>query len=211
MDLTGSGVLILVDLRQTNNQVEPSPVDCSGSWLKERLESVCASKRWQLLMIGSVLAQHVGHVTLKAMCDSSLIGLLHSPSTVICYQAAMLRCCAVIIPHYTLMKSRNPICLHMNPGNCMFFWISIPLSEWFLQSSANWALKHVKRMSDSDSWCHSYSNAFSCHQRIITRNHVQLPVCVICRTSRKWHECFYCGFYEEKHHDSVSVNNTFRS
>lgn len=85
MDLTGSCVLILVDLRPTNNQVEPSPVDCCGSWLKERLESICTSKWWQPLMIGSVLAQHVGHVSLKALCDSSLIGLLRSLSAVKCY------------------------------------------------------------------------------------------------------------------------------
>lgn len=79
IDLTGSCVLILVDLRETNNQVELSPVDCSRGWLKERLESICTSKRWQPLMIGSVLAQHVGHVSLKALCDSSLIGLLRFP------------------------------------------------------------------------------------------------------------------------------------
>lgn len=85
IDLTGSCILILVDLRRSNNQVEPSPVDCGGSWLKERLESICTSKRWQPLMIGSVLAQHVGRVSLKALCDSSLIGLLRSPSAVKCY------------------------------------------------------------------------------------------------------------------------------
>lgn len=82
MDLTGSCILIPVDLRQTGNQVKPSPVDCGGSSLKERLESICTSKRWQPLMIGLVLAQHVGHVSLKALYDSSLIGLLRSLSAV---------------------------------------------------------------------------------------------------------------------------------
>ena len=85
IDLTGSCILIAVDLRQSNNQVEPSPVDCIGSRLKERLESICTSKRWQPLMIGSVLAQHVGHVSLKALCDSSLIGLLRSLGAAKCY------------------------------------------------------------------------------------------------------------------------------
>lgn len=82
IDLTSSCILILIDLRQTYNQAEPSPVDCS--WLKERLESICTSKSLQRLMIGSVLAQYVGRVSLKALCDSSLIGLLHSLGAVKC-------------------------------------------------------------------------------------------------------------------------------
>lgn len=83
---------MLVGLRRANNQVEPSPVDCGGSSLKERLESICTSKPRQPLMIGSVLAQHVGHVSLKALCDSSLIGLLHSLCALTCYY------CWVIVP-----------------------------------------------------------------------------------------------------------------